>query len=49
MVMSDNNNRIDDYEKYRDIAGCFDDHADAAVPYRAHQRMEHNQDFTQSP
>ena len=48
MVMSDNNNRIDDYEKYREIAGCFDDHADAAVPYRAHQRMEHNQDFTQS-
>ena len=46
MVMSDN--RIDDYEKYREIAGCFDDHADAAVPHRAHRQMEHIQGFTQS-
>jgi len=46
MVMSDN--RIDDYSKYREIAGHFDDHAhvDAAVCRRAHRSMEHIQGFT---
>ena len=44
MVMSDN--RIDDYKKYREIAGRFDDHADAAVCRRAHRPMEHIQGFT---
>jgi hypothetical protein len=48
MVMSDN--RIDDYSKYREIAGHFDDHAhvDAAVCRRAHRSMEHIQGFTWS-
>ncbi len=48
MVMSDN--RINDYEKYRyrEIAGCFDDHADTVVPHMVHHQMEHIQGFTQS-
>jgi hypothetical protein len=46
--MSDN--RINDYEKYRyrEIAGCFDDHADTVVPHMVHHQMEHIQGFTQS-
>jgi hypothetical protein len=44
MVMGDS--RIGDYEKYREIAGRFDDHADAAVRCGAHRPMEHIQCFT---
>jgi hypothetical protein len=40
MVMGDN--RIDDYKKYREIAGHFDDHdADAVVRRGVHSPMEH--------
>ena len=46
MVMGDS--RIGDYEKYREIAGRFDDHADVAVRCGAHCSMEHIQCFTWS-
>jgi hypothetical protein len=40
--------RIDDNDKCRRIAGNFDCHADAAVQRGAHCLMEHVQGFTQS-
>jgi hypothetical protein len=46
MVMGDN--RIDDYEKCRQITGRFDDHADVVVQLWAHHPMEHIQGFTRS-
>jgi hypothetical protein len=40
--------RIGDNKKCRRIAGDFDCHADAAVRWRVHRPMKHNQGFTQS-
>jgi hypothetical protein len=40
--------RIDDVEKFRQIDGNFNCHADAAVRHGAHHPMEHVQGFTQS-
>lgn len=44
------NNGIDDYEKYREIAGLFDGHGDAVVQQQrdAHRPMEHIQIYTVS-
>jgi hypothetical protein len=46
MVMG--NNRINDYDKIREIAARFDGHSDAAVQCRAHRPIEHIQGFTRS-
>jgi hypothetical protein len=40
--------RIDNNEKCRQIAGDFDRHADAAVQRGAHRPMEHIHGFTRS-
>jgi len=42
------NNEISDEKKCRQIAGHFDDHADAAVRRGAHHPMEHIHGFTQN-
>ena len=46
MVMGDN--RIEDYKKYREIAGHFDDRSGATVQYRAHHPMEEVHGFYKS-
>jgi hypothetical protein len=42
------NNEIDHNEKFRQIAGIFDGHADAVVQCGTHCPMEHIQGFTRS-
>ncbi len=42
------NNEIDDYKKFRQIAGKFDGHADAAVQCKMYFPMEHIPGFTRS-
>ncbi len=42
------NNEINDTKKYRQIAGDFDGHADAAVQCGMHQPMEHIPGSTRS-
>jgi hypothetical protein len=46
MVVS--NNEINDTKKFRQIAGNFDGHADAAVQCGMHCPMEHIPGFTRS-
>ena len=46
MVMG--NNKIDEYKKYVEIAGRFDDHVDVAVQCRVHRLMAHIPGFTRS-
>jgi hypothetical protein len=46
MVMG--NNRINDYEKCRQIADNFDPHAAGAIQCNVHRPMEHIHGFMQS-